>query len=83
MMTMTKASDDLKRRGAPKKDPNNVRSERVNIVLTPNTLNDLKALTALENESMNNFIHELIDKEVEKNKDRLEEYREFMERMNK
>lgn len=83
MMTMTKASDDLQRRGAPKKDPNNVRSERVNIVLTPNTLESLRTLTALENESMNNFIHELIDNEVEKNKDRIEEYREFMERMNK
>lgn len=80
---MTKASDDLKHRGAPKKDPNNVRSERVNIVLTPNTLESLRTLTALKNESMNNFIHELIDNEVEKNKDRIEEYREFMERMNK
>ena len=77
MMTMTK--EEGTRRGAPLKDPKNVRSERINIILTPNTLEALRTLTALENDSMNNFIHELIDKELEKNKDRIEQYREFMQ----
>lgn len=81
MMTMTK--EYSKRVGAPRKDPNNVRSERINIVLTPNTLEGLKTLLAMENDSMNNFVHELIDKEIEKNEERIEEYREFMEKMNK
>lgn len=78
MMTMTKEEDT--QRGAPKKkDRRNVRSERINIVLTPNTLEDLKTLTALNDESMNNFVHELIDKEIERQKDKIERYREFMQ----
>lgn len=71
------------RRGAPKKDPNNVRSERINIVLTPNTLEDLKTLIAMNNESMNNFVHELIEKEVEREQVKIDKYREFMEDIGK
>lgn len=68
-------------RGAPKKDPDNVRSERLNIVVTPNTLEDLRTLVSMNNDTMNNFIHELIDKEAAKEKDKIERYREFMEDM--
>ena len=80
-MIMTK--EYSKKRGAQKKDPNNVRSERINIVLTPDTLDNLKTLVALNDDSMNNYIHELIDDEVEKNKDRIQKYRKFMEEMDK
>lgn len=71
------------RRGAPKKNPNQVRSERINIVLTPDTLEDLKTLVAMNNESMNNFVHELIEKEVEREQGKIDKYREFMEDIGK
>ena len=78
MIEMTK---ETSKRGAPKKDPDNVRSERMGIVLTPNTLRDLRTLVAMNNDSLNNFVHELIEDEVEKNKDKMERYRDFMEDM--
>lgn len=78
MIEMTK---ETSKRGAPKKDPDNVRCERMGIVLTPNTLRDLRTLVAMNNDSLNNFVHELIEDEVEKNKDKMERYREFMEDM--
>lgn len=81
MIRMTK--EYSKKRGAPKKDPNNVRSERINVVLTPDTLENLKTLVALNDDSMNNYIHELIDNEVEKKEGRIQKYREFMEEMDK
>ena len=81
---MNEMTDDKQvRRGAPKKDPSNVRSERINIVLTPNTLEDLKTLIAMNNESMNNFVHELIDREVERERSKIDKYREFMEDIGK
>lgn len=81
---MNKMNDNKQaRRGAPKKDPRNVRSERINLVLTPNTLDDLKTLIAMNDESMNNFIHELIDKEIDRESSKIEKYREFMEDIGK
>lgn len=81
---MNEMTDDKQvRRGAPKKDPSNVRSERINIVLTPNTLENLKTLIAMNNESMNNFVHELIDREVERERSKIDKYREFMEDIGK
>lgn len=81
---MNEMTDDKQaRRGAPKKDPKNVRSERINIVLTPNTLENLKTLIAMNNESMNNFVHELIDREVERERSKIDKYREFMEDIGK
>lgn len=71
------------RRGAPKKDPRQVRSERINIVLTPDTLEDLKTLVAMNDESMNNFVHELIDKEIERERSKIDKYRDFMEDIGK
>lgn len=77
------AENNSRKRGAPKKDPQNVRSERVNVVLTPNTYESLKALATLENDTMNNLIHGLVDSEVEKNRERIDEYVAFMEKMRK
>ena len=74
-------NDTQGRRGAPKKDPAHIRSERVNIVLTPTTLENLRALSGLKNESINNIVHDLIDEEADRNADKIKEYREFMERM--
>lgn len=76
-------TDDKRRVGAPKKDPRNVRSERMSILLTPNTLEDLRTLVDMKNDTLNNMIHELIEEEVEKNREDLEKYREFMDNLGK
>lgn len=68
-----------KKRGAPVRlEPHEIRNKRINVVLSQETLEGLKDLSALNNESVNGTINNLIINEIERNQDRLEKYREFM-----
>lgn len=55
------------------------RTERVGLALTPETFKGLKMMAAMKNDTMNNFVHTLIDAELSKEEDNLKKYVEFIE----
>lgn len=55
------------------------RTERVGLALTPETFKGLKTIAAMKNDTMNNFVHALIDAELSKEEDNLKKYVEFIE----
>ena len=55
------------------------RTERVGVILTPETFKNLKLIVAMKNDTINNFIHTLIDAELSKEEDNLKKYVEFIE----
>lgn len=57
------------------------RTERVGLALTPETFKGLKMMAAMKNDTMNNFVHTLIDAELSKEEDNLKKYVEFIESM--
>ena len=55
------------------------RTERIGLVLTPAVSEKIKKLSKCKGESLNGLMHEVIEREIEMNKESLKKYEEFVD----
>lgn len=55
------------------------RTERIGLVLTPAVSEKIKKLSKFKGVSLNGLMHEVIEREIEMNKESLKKYEEFVD----